>query len=940
MKRRSKSILAVLSSVAVLLSAQVVMSLGATASNTDTVEAYETKDGDASHLIKDATVKLANGNGPGTAVAGRWQENSDGTLTHKGTHNYDALLYQFGEENLPSAYEIAGKFMVNAVQDGNYELSLVFGTESVEDVMQYQMAMLSNVPYDDAYPGTPKGAYINRFGVGINWNVTSDPRDWSLPGIGQETSFAIKVNGREVELTLGTASYTYTTPEGVEDARVAWGFYIDGVDVTISDLAYSAAGEEPDAYPTKDGDESHLVDGATVKLASGNGPGTAVAGRWQENSDGTLTHKGTHNYDALLYQFGEENLPSAYEIAGKFMVNAVQDGNYELSLVFGTESVEDVMQYQMAMLSNVPYDDAYPGTPKGAYINRFGVGINWNVTSDPRDWSLPGIGQETSFAIKVNGREVELTLGTASYTYTTPEGVEDARVAWGFYIDGVDVTISDLAYSAAGEEPETYPTKDGDASHLIDGATVQLANGNGPSAVIPGRWLENTNGTLTHKGTGNYDAIVYQFGDEKLPNSYEIAGKFTVNAVQDGNRQFSLVFGTESVDDVSQYQMAMLSNVSFDSVSDYSDPATNYINRFNVGIGWNTSSVNKDWALSEIGKETTFILRVNGRNVELVLDGETYAYQTPEGVEDARVAWGFYIDGVDVTISDLYYGDIRPDENFYATEDGDESNLFDGSTIRLDNLGENADPVVGAWKEGKNGTLVHRGNGSKYNAILYEYEEYMPTSYEISGTMTIDKVEGMASRFAIIFGSSEFDDDFWQAAQMAPRNSEGKPYNDNYTNGYLAAGIGWVPKANPGEAQWTLPEEGKTVKFVLIADNRTITLSLDGVAYASYYIDDEHDFTAINRYYGFYSDGVDITLSDLYYGPIKTKLPEPTTPSEEDEGTVITRAPEEGESNGGEEDIPSTGESSLLAVIALLGAVLSLAAVLLIKTQKALGMKE
>ncbi|MBS1327232.1 MAG: hypothetical protein HP041_04470, partial [Oscillospiraceae bacterium] len=77
-KRRSKSILAVLSSVAVLLSAQVVMSLGATASNTDTVEAYETKDGDASHLIKDATVKLANGNGPGTAVAGRWQENSDG----------------------------------------------------------------------------------------------------------------------------------------------------------------------------------------------------------------------------------------------------------------------------------------------------------------------------------------------------------------------------------------------------------------------------------------------------------------------------------------------------------------------------------------------------------------------------------------------------------------------------------------------------------------------------------------------------------------------------------------------------------------------------------------------------------------------------------------------------------------------------------------------
>ena len=81
-------------------------------------------------------------------------------------------------------------------------------------------------------------------------------------------------------------------------------------------------------------------------------------------------------------------------------------------------------------------------------------------------------------------------------------------------------------------------------------------------------------------------------------------------------------------------------------------------------------------------------------------------------------------------------------------------------------------------------------------------------------------------------------------------------------------------------------------------------------------------------------------MSDLYYGPIKTKLPEPTTPSEEDEGTVITRAPEEGESNGGEEDIPSTGESSLLAVIALLGAVLSLAAVLLIKTQKALGMKE
>lgn len=114
-----------------------------------------------------------------------------------------------------------------------------------------------------------------------------------------------------------------------------------------------------------------------------------------------------------------------------------------------------------------------------------------------------------------------------------------------------------------------------------------------------------------------------------------------------------------------------------------------------------------------------------------------------------------------------------------------------------------------------------------------------------------------------------------------------------------------------------------------------ITLSLDGVAYASYYIDDEHDFTAINRYYGFYSDGVDTLCRISITARSRPSCPNQPRRLKEDEGTVITRAPEEGESNGGEEDIPSTGESSLLAVIALLGAVLSLAAVLLIKTQKA-----
>jgi hypothetical protein len=421
--------------------------------------------------------------------------------------------------------------------------------------------------------------------------------------------------------------------------------------------------------------------------------------------------------------------------------------------------------------------------------------------------------------------------------------------------------------------------------------------------------------------------MLYEYS-EKLGDSYEIAGTFKVNETRGLASQLSLVFGASGAD-ISKCKLAILS--SRDGSGNVEN--LNYTNGFrSAGTSWTnaTNPSEREWALPAVGKSMNFVIKVENRQIIVILDGKQYGtYGIADSFDFDSTAWGFYVDGANITMTHLYYGEIRNDggegggdETAYDTNDGDDSNLVDGATVRLLNL-DNINPAPVVWKERKDGTLTH-DSLSRFNAILYEYEDYFGDSYEIAGTIKVNSTKGLESQLSIVFGAGEIDGAFFQAAMLAQKDENGNVANLNYTNGFRGAGMGWTAKSIPSERNWSLPAAGESVDFVVRVVDRYVTVILNGEEYEAYYIQDEINFGSIA--WGFYADGVNAAVSDLYFGNVRD---DSTPTTDENSGPDITRNTDDGENNN-----VDTGEAGYGFVFLLISAATFSAALIVSKKRK------